>query len=80
MAASSPDCFAATAQAFKRGRLSFEEFLDKNLKHLAGVRHKEDTFDTDADITDLSWEGPMGPVSAAMKLCMLEPGFNPPPG
>ena len=76
----SPNCFLATSQALKQGRLSFAESLDKNLEHFAGVRHREDAIDTDVEIGDLSWEGPMGPVSAAMKLCILELGFKSPPG
>ena len=79
MADHSPDCFLATARAFKEGRLSFEESLDKNLEHFAGLRHKEDAIDTDTKIIDLSREGPMGAISAAMNLCILDPSFNPPP-
>jgi hypothetical protein len=67
----SPDCFVVTARAFKAGRVSFEEFLDKNIEYFAGLRHKEDAIDTDTKIIDLSWEGPMGPTSAAMNLCIL---------
>jgi hypothetical protein len=76
----SPNCFVATARAFKAGRISFEEFLDKNLEHFAGLRHKEDAIDTDTKFIDLSWEGLTGPISAAINLCILHPGFNPPPG
>jgi hypothetical protein len=50
----SPDCFVAIARAFKGGRLSFEEFLDKNLEHFSGLRHKEDAINTDTKIIDLS--------------------------
>jgi hypothetical protein len=72
----SPDCFVDIARAFKGGRLSFEEFLDRNLEHFAGLRHKEDAINTVTKIIDLSWEGPMGPISAAMNLCILDPSFN----
>jgi hypothetical protein len=65
---------------FKEGRVSFEEFLDRNLEHFAGFRHKEDAIDADTKVIDWSWEGPLGPTSAAINLYILDPGFNPPPG
>jgi hypothetical protein len=37
------------------------------------MRHNEVTIDTEQSFASLTWAGPMGPVSAAMKLCILEP-------
>lgn len=73
-------CFDATAQAFKDGQLSFENFIDINLGHFSGERHPEDDVRTDESLANLSWLGNMGRVSAAIKACILEPGFVAPPG
>lgn len=75
-----PGCFIATAQAFKDGQLFFEQFIDINLRHFSGERHLEDAVDTDESLARLSWQGNMGRVSAAIKVCILEPGFILPPG
>jgi hypothetical protein len=80
MVESTPGCFVATAQAFKDGQLSFEQLININLRHFSGERHLEDAVDTDESLARLSWRGNMGRVSAAMKVCILEPGFVIPPG
>jgi hypothetical protein len=77
----SPGCFSATAQTFQDGLLSFEQFIDINLRHFSGERHNEDAEGTDFSLARLSWLGSdMGRVSAAIKICILEPGFAVPPG
>jgi len=77
----SPGCFSATAQTFQDGQLSFEQFIDINLRHFSGERHDEDAEGTDHSLSRLSWLGSdMGRVSAAIKICILEPGFAVPPG
>jgi hypothetical protein len=77
----SPDCFLAIAQTFKHSRHSLGEFLDKNLEHFAVVCVIKRMLLIPKLISrTLTWKGPMGPVSAAMKLCILEPGFNTPSG
>lgn len=74
-------CFDATARAFKEDRLTFEEFIDINLRHFSGERHgDEDRVNTDEDLAQLSWQGNIGRVSAAMKVCILEPKFIAPHG
>jgi hypothetical protein len=75
-----PGCFVSTAQAFKDGQLSFEKFIDINLRHFSGERHLEDAVDTDENLARLSWQGNMGRVSAAIKVCILDPKFVVPPG
>ena len=63
------------------GHQSFEQFIDINLRHFSGERHDEDAEGTDYSLARLSWLGSdMGRVSAAIKICILEPGFAVPPG
>ena len=79
----SPGCFSATAKNFQDGQLSFQQFIDFNLRHFSGERHDEDddAEGTDYDLARLSWLGSdMGRISAAIKICILEPGFAVPPG
>ncbi|KAI1119844.1 hypothetical protein F5Y10DRAFT_259523 [Nemania abortiva] len=68
----SPACFETCAKDYETGRLSYEEFLDATLAHLdpkSPSRHPEDS--DLANLAKLSTYGPMGPVAAAIKLCML---------
>ncbi|RYC65761.1 hypothetical protein CHU98_g430 [Xylaria longipes] len=68
----SPACFETCAKDYESGRLSYEEFLDAALSHLdseSPSRHPEDC--DLANLAKLSTCGPMGPVAAAIKLCML---------
>lgn len=78
MSEPSPECFDATAHAYDNGQLSFEQFIDINLRHFSGERHPEDDVDTDESLASLlQWK--VGQASAAMKICALEPGFDTPP-
>ncbi|KAI0433432.1 hypothetical protein F5Y09DRAFT_298919 [Xylaria sp. FL1042] len=69
----SPACFETCAKDFESSRLSYDKFLDAALAHIVGgdllVRHPEDC--DLADLAKLTTCGPMGPVAAAIKLCML---------
>ncbi|KAI1354383.1 hypothetical protein F5Y01DRAFT_273968 [Xylaria sp. FL0043] len=69
----SPGCFETCAKDFESGQLSYSGFLDTTLAHIVGndplVRHPEDC--DLANLAKLSTCGPMGPVAAAIKLCML---------
>ncbi|KAI0806565.1 hypothetical protein GGR55DRAFT_653267 [Xylaria sp. FL0064] len=69
----SPGCFETCAKDFESGQLSYDKFLDAALAHVVGgdplVRHPEDC--DLANLAKLSTCGPMGPVAAAIKLCML---------
>ncbi|KAI1281723.1 hypothetical protein F5Y07DRAFT_267649 [Xylaria sp. FL0933] len=66
-------CFETCAKDFESGQLSYDKFLDAALAHVVGddplVRHPEDC--DLANLAKLSTCGPMGPVAAAIKLCML---------
>ncbi|KAI0966449.1 hypothetical protein F4678DRAFT_294050 [Xylaria arbuscula] len=68
----SSECFEACANDYKADRLSYEEFLDAALAHIdpkSPTLHPEDS--DLANLAKLSTCGPMGPVAAAIKLCML---------
>ncbi|KAI3336891.1 hypothetical protein HD806DRAFT_21681 [Xylariaceae sp. AK1471] len=74
----SSTCFETCAKQFEGGQLSYQEFLDATLAHIdpnSPARHPEDC--DLANLARLSRCGPMGPVAAAIKLCMLrsETGF-----
>ncbi|KAI1288049.1 hypothetical protein F5Y03DRAFT_401864 [Xylaria venustula] len=63
-------CFESFAKEFESGQLSYNAFLDGALSHITrGIRHPEDSNLT--NLAALSKCGPMGPVAAAIKLCML---------
>ena len=69
-----PVCILATTQAFKDGQLSFENFIDPNMRHFSGERHLQDAVDTDESLRRLSELRNIGQVAAAMKICTLELG------
>ncbi|KAI0413501.1 hypothetical protein F5X98DRAFT_378747 [Xylaria grammica] len=74
----SPGCFEACANEYHAGQISYQQFLDATLAHLAPTsptRHPEDG--NLANLVKLSTCGSMGPVAAAIKLCMLSDGDQP---
>ncbi|KAI1108519.1 hypothetical protein F5Y14DRAFT_82246 [Nemania sp. NC0429] len=65
-------CFETSASRFEGGQLSYQGFLDATLAHVdpsSPVRHPEDC--DLANLARLSRCGAMGPLAAAIKLCML---------
>ncbi|KAK5628834.1 hypothetical protein RRF57_004549 [Xylaria bambusicola] len=74
----SPGCFETCANEYHAGRLSYQQFLDVALAHLdpnLPTRHPEDR--NLANLAKLSTCGSMGPVAAAIKLCMLSDSAQP---
>ncbi|KAI0106464.1 hypothetical protein GGR51DRAFT_517808 [Nemania sp. FL0031] len=68
----SPGCFATCANEYHSGQLSYQQFLGAALAHLdpaLPTRHPEDG--SLANLARLSTCGSMGPVAAAIKLCLL---------
>ncbi|KAI1323695.1 hypothetical protein F5Y16DRAFT_424734 [Xylariaceae sp. FL0255] len=63
-------CFESAAKKFESDQISYHGFLDAALSHITrDIRHPEDSDLT--NLANLSKCGPMGPVAAAIKLCML---------
>jgi hypothetical protein len=66
----SPLCFDVSANAHTRGKISFDEYLDRMLAHLTGTQHTEDI------------PGPRNermmfdPLSMAIQGCLFEPSFT----
>lgn len=74
----SPGCFETCANEYHAGQLSYQQFLDAALAHLdptLPTRHPEDG--NLANIAELSECGSMGPVAAAIKLCLLSDSGQP---
>ncbi|KAJ8131830.1 hypothetical protein O1611_g1796 [Lasiodiplodia mahajangana] len=74
----STGCFEACANEYHAGRLSYQQFLDAALAHLdptLPTRHPEDA--SLANLARLSTCGSMGPVAAAIKLCLLSDSDQP---
>ncbi|KAI1185121.1 hypothetical protein F5B17DRAFT_409298 [Nemania serpens] len=74
----SPGCFETCANEYHAGQLSYEQFLDAALAHLdptLPTRHPEDG--NLANLTRLTTRGSMGPVAAAIKLCLLSNSGQP---
>ncbi|KAJ2986962.1 hypothetical protein NUW58_g4774 [Xylaria curta] len=74
----SPGCFETCANEYQAGQLSYQQFLDAALTHLnptLPTRHPEDR--SLANLAKLSTCGSMGPVAAAIKLCMLSDSGQP---
>ncbi|KAI1419580.1 hypothetical protein F5Y12DRAFT_720549 [Xylaria sp. FL1777] len=68
----SPGCFESCANEYQAGQMSYQQFLDAALAHLdptSPTRHPEDG--NLANLAKLSMSGSIGPVAAAIKLCML---------
>ncbi|KAI8628686.1 hypothetical protein F5Y19DRAFT_436827 [Xylariaceae sp. FL1651] len=68
----SPGCFETCANEYHAGQLSYQQFLDAALAHLdptLPTRHPEDV--NLANLARLSTCGSMGPVAAAIKVCLL---------
>ncbi|KAI0449630.1 hypothetical protein F5B21DRAFT_35980 [Xylaria acuta] len=71
-------CFETCANEHHAGQLSYQQFLDAALAHLdptSPTRHPEDG--NLANLAKLSRCGSMGPVAAAIKLCMLSDSGQP---
>ncbi|KAI0436062.1 hypothetical protein F4803DRAFT_543509 [Xylaria telfairii] len=76
----SPGCFETCADEYHAGQISYQQFLDAALAHLdptSPTRHPEDG--NLANLAKLSMRGSMGPVAAAIKLCMLSDSGQPEP-
>ncbi|KAI0431610.1 hypothetical protein F5Y09DRAFT_184552 [Xylaria sp. FL1042] len=74
----SPGCFETCANEYHAGQMSYQQFLDAALAHLdptSPTRHPEDG--NLANLAKLSMSGSMGPVAAAIKLCMLSDDGQP---